>query len=68
MKSEIIEMKNTAEGVNSTSNDTVEKAIELEDKVMEITEAEQNKKRKQSRTVERNSGTISSMLSFIISL
>ena len=51
MKSEIIKMKNTAEGVNSTSNDTVEKAIELEDRVMEITEAEQNKKRKKSRTV-----------------
>ena len=41
MKSEIIEMKNTAEGVNSTSNDTVEKAIELEDRVMEITDTKQ---------------------------
>lgn len=44
-------MKNIAEGVNSRLNSTVEKTIELEDRIMEITEVEQNKKRKKLRTV-----------------
>lgn len=44
-------MKNTVEGVNSRSNDTVEKTIELEDRITEISEAEQNKKRKKLRAV-----------------
>ena len=44
-------MKNIAEGANSRLNSTVEKTIDLEDRIMEITEAEQNKKRKKLRTV-----------------
>ena len=44
-------MKNIAEGDNSRLNSTVEKTIDLEDRIMEITEAEQNKKRKKLRTV-----------------
>ena len=37
------EMKNTLEGINSILNGTEEQISELEDKVMEITQAEQKK-------------------------
>ena len=42
-------MKNTAEGVNSRSNDTVEKTIELEDRIMEITDVKQEKRQNNKR-------------------
>ena len=44
--STITEMKNTLEGINSRVNDTEELISELEGRVVEITEAEQKKKKK----------------------
>ena len=38
-------MKNTLEGIKSRLNDTDEQISELEDRVVEITDAEQKKKK-----------------------
>ena len=46
MTNTITEMKNTLEGINSRVNDTEELISELEGRVVEITEAEQKKKKK----------------------
>ena len=45
MKNTITDMKNTLKGINIRLNDTEEWIRELEDRVLEITEAEQKKKR-----------------------
>ena len=44
MKNTITEMKNTLEGINSRLNDTGEWFSELEDRVVEISDAEGKKK------------------------
>ena len=41
MKNIITEMKNTLEGINSRLDDTEEQISKLEDRLMEISEAEQ---------------------------
>ena len=43
MNNTITEMKNTLEGVNSRMNKSEELLSKLEDKMMEITAAEENK-------------------------
>ena len=43
-KKTITVLKNTLEGINSRLNDTKEQIRNPEDRVLEITEAEQNKK------------------------
>ena len=43
MKNTVTEMKNTREGINSRLNDSEEQINELEDRVAEITAAEQKK-------------------------
>ena len=43
MKNAITERKNTLEGINSRLYDTEEQISELEDKAVEITQAEQKK-------------------------
>ena len=50
MKSTITEMKNTLEGINSRLNDTEERAVSWETRVVEITEVEQKKE----KSIERN--------------
>ena len=50
MKNTIIEMKSTPEGLNSKLKDKEKWISELEDRVVEITDSEQ-KKRKEMRTV-----------------
>ena len=45
MKNTMTETKNTLEGVNSILNDTEKQVSELEDRAVEITEAEQKKKK-----------------------
>ena len=45
MKNTITEMKNTLEGINSRLNDTEKEISELEDRVLEITNTKQKKKR-----------------------
>ena len=46
MKNTIMEMKNTLEGINSKLNNTEEWISKLEDRVVEITEAEQKKRKR----------------------
>ena len=43
----VTEVKNTLEGINSSLNDTEEQINELEDRVVEIIEAEQKRKKKE---------------------
>ena len=50
MKSTITEMKNTLEGINSRLNDTEERSVSWETRVVEITEVEQKKE----KSIERN--------------
>ena len=53
MKNTITEMENLLEGINSRLNDTGKGISELEDKVVEITDAEQKKEKKnEMRTVQ----------------
>lgn len=45
MQNTVVERKNTLEGINSKWNDTEEWISELEDRVVEITETENNNKK-----------------------
>ena len=58
MNNTINDIKNTLEGINSRITEA-ERISELEDKIVEITTSEQNKekRRKELRTVLKNSGT-----------
>ena len=49
MNNRISEMKNTLEGINSRINEAEEWISELEDRLVEITAAEQNKERRMKR-------------------
>ena len=59
MKNTINEIKNTLEGINSRITEAEEQVSDLEDKIVEITTAEQNKEKrmKKLRTVSETSGT-----------
>ena len=50
MKNTINEIKNTLEGINSRITEAEEQASDLEDKIVEITTAEQNKEKRMKRT------------------
>ena len=50
MKSTINEIKNTLEGINSRITEAEERISNLEDKIVEITTAEQNKEKRMKRT------------------
>ena len=49
MKNTITEMKNTLKGINSIVNDTERQISKLEDRIVEITEAEQKKEERMKR-------------------
>ena len=49
MKNTITEMKNTLEGINSRLNDAEKEISELEDRVVEITNTKQKKKKRMKR-------------------
>ena len=49
MKNTITEMKNTLEGINSSLNYTEEWISKLEDSIVEITDAEQKKEKKNEK-------------------
>ena len=49
MRNTITETKNTLEGINSRLDDKEEQISELEDRGVEITEAEQNKQKRMKR-------------------
>ena len=49
MNNTIIEMKKTIEGINSRITDAEEGISDLEDKIVEITVAEQNKEKRMKR-------------------
>ena len=58
MNNTLNETKNSLEGTNSRITEAEEQRSDLEDKIVEITTAEQNKeKRKGWRTVSETSGT-----------
>ena len=59
MKNTINEIKNTLEGINSRITEAEEQISNREDKIVEITTAEQNKEKrmKRLRTVSETSGT-----------
>ena len=59
MNNTINEIKNSLEGINSRITEAEQWMSDLEDKIVEITTAEQNKKkeRKEFRTVLETSGT-----------
>ena len=50
MKNRINEIKNTLEGINSRTTEAEERISDLEDKIVEITIAEQNKEKRMKRT------------------
>lgn len=47
MNNTISKMKDTLEGINSTTNEAEEQISELEGRVVEITASEQNEKKKE---------------------
>ena len=59
MNNTINEIKNSLEGINSRITEAGERISDLEDKIVEITTAEQNKDKrmKRLRTVSETSGT-----------
>ena len=54
MSNTITEMKNTLEGINSRITEAEEQIIDLEDRMVEITTAEQNKEKR----MKRNEGSL----------
>ena len=50
MKNTINEVKNTLEGINSRITEEEEWISDLEDKILEVTTAEQNKEKRMKRT------------------
>ena len=50
MKNTINEIKNTLDGINSRITEAEERRSDLEDKIVEITTAEQNKEKRMKRT------------------
>ena len=62
----INEIKNTLEGINSRITEAEERTSDLEDKIVELTAAEQNKEKrmKKLRTVSEASGTTLSAPTF----
>ena len=49
MNSTINEIKNSLEGINSRITEALERKSDLEDKIVEITTAEQNKEKRMKR-------------------
>ena len=49
MNNTISEIKNSLEGINSRKTETEEQISDLEDKIVEITTAEQNKEKRMKR-------------------
>ena len=49
MNDTITEIKNTLEGINSRINEAEKRISDLEDKLVEITAAEQNKQKKNEK-------------------
>ena len=54
MNNTITEMKNTLEGINSRINEAEEWISKLEDRMVEITAAEQNKEKRMKRIEDRD--------------
>ena len=54
MNNKITEMKNTLEGINNRKTEAEEQISELEDKMVEISAKEQNKKKKRMKRIEDN--------------
>ena len=65
MKNTILAMKNSLEGLNSKADDTEEWIGKLEERLEEITQAEQMKEKRMT-TVYGASGTTSSTLTFVL--
>ena len=57
MNNEITEIKSTPEGTNSRITEAEERISEMEDRMVEINEAERKKELKEMRTTPETSGT-----------
>ena len=53
MNNTITEIKNTLEGINSRTTEAEEWISDLEDRIVEITDTEQNKERRMKRIEDR---------------
>ena len=53
MNNKINEIKNSLEGINSRITETEERISDLEDKIVEITTAQQNKQKRTKRIEDR---------------
>ena len=58
MNNEITEIKSTPEGTNSRITEAEERISEMEDRMVEINEAERKKELKEMRTISETSGTM----------
>ena len=64
MNNAITEIKSTLEGTNSRITEAEEKISEVEDRMVEINEAERKKELKEMRTTSEMSGTMSNAPTF----
>ena len=58
MNNSITEIKSTLEGTNSRTNEAENRISEVEDRMVEINEAERKKELKEMRTASETSGTM----------
>ena len=64
MNNAITEIKSTLEGTNSRTNEAENRISEVEDRMVEINEAERKKELKDMRTTLETSGTMSNTPTF----
>ena len=64
MKNTIIEMKNALEGINSRLGDVEKHISDLEDKIVDIAQAEYQEKKKNIKVVSGTSVTMLNILAF----
>ena len=64
MKNTIIEMKNALEGINSRLGDVGKHISDLEDKIVDIAQAEYQEKKKNIKVVSGTSVTMLNILAF----
>ena len=64
MNNAITEIKNTLEGTNSIITEAEDRISEVEDRMVEINEAERKRELKELRTTSETSGTVSNAPTF----
>ena len=64
MKNAITEIKNTLEGSMSRTTEAKDRISEVEDRMVEVNEAERKKELKEMRTTSETTGTMTNALTF----